>query len=124
MGIDKERKNEETDKDKMAKKQKKQGENINQKLQLVMKSGKAVLGYRQTLRTIRAARAKMVIISKNCPALRKSEIEYYCMLSKTFLHHYDGSNTELGTACGRLFRVGCMSITNPGDSDILHMIQK
>merc|ERR1712157_703005 len=94
--------------DKMVKKSKKGGENINQKLQLVFKSGKAVLGYRQTLRTIRAAKAKMVIISKNCPALRKSEIEYYCMLSKTFLHHYPGNNTELGTACGKFFRVGCV----------------
>merc|ERR1712113_1053291 len=107
----------------VAKKAKKAGDNINQKLQLVFKSGKAVLGYRQTLKTIRQAKAKMVIVSKNCPALRKSEIEYYCMLSKTFLHQYEGTNTELGTACGKLFRVGVLSVTNPGDSDILHMVE-
>merc|ERR1712070_1174126 len=106
----------------VAKKAKKAGDNINQKLQLVFKSGKAVLGVRQTLKQIRTAKAKMVILSKNCPALRKSEIEYYCMLSKTHLHHYDGNNTELGTACGKYFRVGVLAITNPGDSDILRMI--
>merc|ERR1712080_579702 len=92
------------------KKTKKQGENLNQKLQLVVKSGKIVLGVRQTLKTVRTAKAKMVIVSKNCPALRKSELEYYCMLSKTHLHFYDGSNTDLGTACGKYFRVGCLSI--------------
>merc|ERR1711915_746282 len=107
----------------MTKKSKKSGENVNQKLQLVMKSGKAVLGYRQTLKTIRQAKAKMVIVSKNCPALRKSEIEYYCMLSKTHLHHYEGNNTDLGTACGKLHRVGVLAITNPGDSDILRIIE-
>merc|ERR1712066_22777 len=107
----------------VAKKAKKAGDNINQKLQLVFKSGKAVLGVRQTLKQIRTAKAKMVILSKNCPALRKSEIEYYCMLSKTHLHHYDGNNTELGTACGKYFRVGVLAITNPGDSDILRMIE-
>merc|ERR1711990_649617 len=96
----------------VAKKAKKAGDNINQKLQLVFKSGKAVLGVRQTLKQIRTAKAKMVIISKNCPALRKSEIEYYCMLSKTYLHHSPGNNTELGTACGKFFRVGCVAITN------------
>merc|ERR1712167_394303 len=82
------------------------GENINSKLQLVVKSGKICLGVKQTLKQIRTAKAKMVIISKNCPALRKSEIEYYCMLSKTYLHHYEGNNTDLGTTCGKLHRVG------------------
>merc|ERR1712232_1147648 len=97
----------------VSKKMKKQGENINQKLQLVVKSGKIVLGVRQTLKTVRTAKAKMVIVSKNCPALRK-----------THLHFYDGSNTDLGTACGKYFRVGCLAITNPGDSDILKMIEQ
>jgi hypothetical protein len=36
--------------------------------------------------------AKLVIISNNCPPLRKSEIEYYAMLAKgTAVHHYSGS---------------------------------
>ncbi len=30
------------------------------------------------------------------------------------VHHFNGNNVELGTACGRFFRVGCMSITDPG----------
>ena len=34
--------------------------------------------------------AKVVIISNNCPPLRKSELEYYAMLSKTDVHHYTG----------------------------------
>jgi hypothetical protein len=28
-------------------------------------------------------------------------------------------NVDLGTACGRLFRVGVLAITDPGDSDII-----
>ena len=27
-------------------------------------------------------------------------------------------NIDLGTACGKFFRVGCLSITDAGDSDI------
>lgn len=63
--------------------------------------------------------AKVVIISSNCPPLRKSEIEYYAMLSKTETILYNGSNTDLGTACGKYFRVSVLSVTNPGDSDIV-----
>lgn len=61
----------------------------------------------------------MVIIASNTPPLRRSEIEYYAMLSKTGVHHFAGSNIDLGTACGKLYRVGALSITDPGDSDII-----
>jgi ribosomal protein L30E len=150
-------------------------------------------GYKTTLKTLRSGKSKLVIISNNCPPLRKSEIEYYAMLAKTGVHHYAGSeyprraaaflfrrarrgarvaaplffsrrarrgaaspararrpfphfsrqtlinqsvnvsltsapptaplfssdNVDLGTSCGRYYRVSCMSITDPGDSDII-----
>lgn len=50
--------------------------------------------------------AKLVLIAGNCPPLRKSELEYYAMLSKTTVHHFSGTNVALGTAAGKLFRVG------------------
>lgn len=55
--------------------------------------------------------AKLVLIAGNCPPLRKSELEYYAMLSKTTVHHFGGTNVALGTAAGKLFRVGCASST-------------
>jgi large subunit ribosomal protein L30e len=102
-------------------------DNINSKLQLVIKSGKVVsrynrasvkrkaadgslsfqsLGLKSALKTMRNGKAKLVLISANTPPLRKSELEYYAMLSKTTVHHYQGSNVALGTAAGKLFRVG------------------
>merc|ERR1712154_720606 len=98
---------------------KKNNESINSRLALVMKSGKYVLGYKQTLDTLRLGKAKLVIIANNTPPLRKSEIEYYAMLAKTGVHHYVGNNIELGTACGKYFRVCTLSITDLGDSDII-----
>merc|ERR1712110_409442 len=79
------------------KKTKKAVESINSRLALVMKSGKYVLGYKQTLKSLRQGKAKLVIIANNTPPLRKSEIEYYAMLAKTGVHHYSGNNNELGT---------------------------
>ena len=104
---------------KMAPVKKKGNDSINSRLALVMKSGKYTLGYRSTLKTLRQGKAKLVIIGTNTPQLRKSEIEYYAMLSKTGVHHYTGNNIELGTACGKYFRVSVLSITEPGDSDII-----
>merc|ERR1712179_390569 len=100
-------------------KSKKAIESINSRLALVMKSGKYVLGYKQTLKTLRQGKAKLVLIANNTPPLRKSEIEYYAMLAKTGVHHYNGNNIDLGTSCGKYFRVTVLSITDPGDSDII-----
>ncbi|KMZ66424.1 60S ribosomal protein L30 [Zostera marina] len=102
-----------------AKKTKKSHDNINNRLALVMKSGKYTLGYKTVLKTIRSSKSKLVIICNNCPPLRKSEIEYYAMLAKIGVHHFNGNNVDLGTACGKYFRVGCLSILDPGDSDII-----
>ncbi|XP_027969317.1 membrane transport protein XK isoform X2 [Eumetopias jubatus] len=102
-----------------AKKTKRSLESINSRLQLVMKSGKYVLGYKQTLKMIRHGKAKLVLLANNCPALRKSEIEYYTMLAKTGVHHYSGSNIKLGTACGKYYRVRTLAVIDPGDSDII-----
>lgn len=62
--------------------------------------------------------AKLIIVSNNCPALQKSKIEYYALLSKVNVHHYSGNNRELGTACGKLFPVSCLTVLDAGDSDI------
>lgn len=62
---------------------------------------------------------KVIIICIHFFLCRKSEIEYYAMLAKTEVQHYSGTNIDLGTACGRYFRVCTMSITDPGDSDII-----
>merc|ERR1712151_390758 len=108
---------------KMPKKSKKNQDNINSRLQLVMKSGKYTLGYKTVLKSLRGGKSKLILISSNVPPLRKSEIEYFAMLSKTGVHHYSGTNIDLGTACGKYFRVSCLSITDPGDSDIVKQMQ-
>jgi len=42
------------------------------------------------------------------------------MLSKTTVHHFAGTNVALGTAAGKLFRVGVMTVSDQGDSDLLN----
>jgi large subunit ribosomal protein L30e len=105
-----------------SKSSKKAIEGINSRLQLVMKSGKTTLGYKSTLKAIRSQKAKLVIVSGNCPTLRKSTIDYYAMLTKDTkckVINYSGTNNDLGLACGKYFRVSMVTILDAGDSDIL-----
>lgn len=94
------------------KKVKKSADNINSRLALVIKSGKYALGYKSTLKAMRSGKSKLVLISGNTPPLRRSELEYYAMLSKTPVHLYQGSNVALGTAAGK-FRTHFFTSSSP-----------
>ena len=80
----------------MAKGKKKNTDNINSRLALVVKSGKYTLGFKSTVKTLRTGKAKLIIIAQNTAPLRKSELEYYAMLAKCQVHHFQGNNIELG----------------------------
>ena len=94
-------------------------EGINAQLAIVMKSGKTNVGFKNVLKAIREGRAKAIILSNNLPTVRKSLLEYYAVLSKSKTIAYSGNNIDLGTACGKLYRVSCLAIQEEGDSDIL-----
>ncbi|XP_033075742.1 60S ribosomal protein L30-like [Trachypithecus francoisi] len=102
---------------------KKSLEFIKSRLQLITKSGKLVVsaGVQQTLNMIRQGKVKLIILANNCPALRKSEIEHSIMLAKTGVHYYSGNNIDLGTACGKYYRVYTLTVIDPGDSRIRSM---
>eukprot|EP00178_Gracilaria_changii_P020556 TRINITY_DN5989_c0_g1_i3.p2 TRINITY_DN5989_c0_g1~~TRINITY_DN5989_c0_g1_i3.p2 ORF type:complete len:108 (+),score=14.95 TRINITY_DN5989_c0_g1_i3:13-336(+) len=94
-------------------------EGLNATLGIVMRSGQVTLGFKSTLKAIRKGQAKLILISNNLPTVRKSQLEYLAMLGNVKNIPYGGNNTELGSACGKFFRVSCMAITDAGDSDIL-----
>ncbi|XP_075849860.1 large ribosomal subunit protein eL30-like [Microcebus murinus] len=91
-------------------------ESINSGLQLIKESGKYVLGYKQTPKMIRQGKARLVILTSNGPALRKSETENCAMLAKIIVHHYSGNNVELGR---KYYRVCTLAIIDLGDSDVI-----
>lgn len=97
-------------------------ENLQQKLNLAIKSGKSKVGYKIALKQLRNGTSKLLVIANNCPAIRKTELEYLAILGGSKVLHWDGNNVELGTACGRLHRVCVMTIQDAGDSDILTSI--
>lgn len=96
-------------------------ESINSKLALVMKSGKAILGYKSTLKALKKGEVKAIFISSNSPSVVKAELNYYAHIAGVNVHPYNGSNIDLGAACGKYHRVSMLGIVSPGDSDILNI---
>ncbi|KAJ7912253.1 50S ribosomal protein L30e-like protein, partial [Mycena leptocephala] len=73
------------------------------RLAVIVKSGNYTLGYKSVLKQMYNGKAKLVLVAGNCPPLRKSEPEYYTILSEATVHHFSGTNVALGTAAS--FRV-------------------
>ncbi len=80
----------------MVKSKKKSGENVNARLALVVKSGKYTLGFRSTIKSLRSGKTKLILIASNTAPIKKSELEYYAMLAKCQVHHFQGNNIDLG----------------------------
>merc|ERR1712029_1135481 len=74
-----------------------------------------MVAQKKTKKTVESINSRLALVMKS----GKYEIGYYAMLAKTGVHHYSGNNNELGTACGKYFSVSTLSITDPGDSDII-----
>ena len=94
-------------------------ESINSKLALVMKSGKAILGYKSTIKALKKGSLKAIFVANNTPSVIKAEINYYAHLAQAHVHLYAGNNIDLGAACGKYHRVSLLGIADAGDSDIL-----
>ncbi|KAK8936422.1 60S ribosomal protein L30 [Platanthera zijinensis] len=93
---------------------KKSTESINNRLTLVMKSRKYMPGYKTVLRSLKGSMGKLVIIAYNSPPLRKSEIEYYSMFGKIGVHHFNGNNVDLRTACAEPLSADSLSAEHDG----------
>ena len=87
------------------------------------KSGKVTLGYKTTLKALRAGKAKAVLVASNCPPLRRSELEYTLMLAKCPLVTFPGDTGALGHAMGKLYGVSVATVIDAGDSDFLSTVE-
>jgi large subunit ribosomal protein L30e len=98
-------------------------DNLADRLKLVIKSGKVSIGIKSTLKRLRDGKAKMVVVSSNLSALRRSELEYYCMLAKTEIIHSPENNINLGAQLGKIFRIGAFAIVDSGNVDLSELIE-
>lgn len=64
-------------------------------------SGKAVIGTREILKSIKAGKAKKVIIASNCPEFLVEKIKN----EKISVEMFEGNSKELGTKLGKPFPV-------------------
>ena len=90
---------------------------------MAINTGRVHLGSKVALREMRRGRAKVAILSSNCPEETKETIENYGRLSKIPVIHHQKDSLDLGVLCGKPFPVSTIVVNDPGDSKILDIVE-
>ncbi len=96
---------------------------IDKAIATAAKTGKVSFGANSAVQNAKTGKAKMIILSSNCPKTLREDIEYYCKLSSVPLITYKGSSLDLAALCGKPFTVSALSIREAGDSEILRLTE-
>jgi len=97
---------------------------IDQELRLALSTGKIQIGSKVAVRELRRGRAKLAIVSSNCPREAREKIENYGKLGEIPLMEHPKDSLDLGTLCGKPYPVSAMVVLEPGDSKILELVKK
>jgi large subunit ribosomal protein L30e len=95
-----------------------------QQLRLALSTGRVQLGSKQTVRELRRGRARMAILSSNCPEKMKYSIENYGKLGNVPIWEHEKDSVDLGMLCGKPYPVSAIVINDPGDSRILDIVKE
>lgn len=97
---------------------------VSKQLQIAVRSGKIAFGVKEALDAARFSKAKLLIVSSNCPAADRQNITQYAQQSGVPVFNYPGTSVDLGAACLKRFVVGALAIKEPGDSEILKLAER
>jgi len=97
---------------------------VNKQIQIAVKTGKVSFGVQEALDAARFAKAKLLIMSSNCPEPHRADIAHYAKQSEVPIYTYSGSSADLGAACLKPFVVSVLAVREPGDSEILRLAER
>ncbi|MCK9322737.1 MAG: 50S ribosomal protein L30e [Candidatus Methanomethylophilaceae archaeon] len=86
---------------------------ISRALKAAITTGRVEFGVEQTEKAIKTGKAKMIILSRNCPS------QVLAGSIDVKVHVFEGNNMELGALCGKPFSVSALAVIDKGTSNIL-----
>jgi large subunit ribosomal protein L30e len=96
---------------------------VDKAISSAVKTGKVLFGTASAAQNAQMGRAKLIIVAANCPQSVREGLEYCSKLSRIPLMTYRGTSLDLAAVCGKPFSVSALSIREPGDSEILKLME-
>ena len=97
---------------------------VNKQIRMAVKTGKVGFGSKDALASSALARAKLIILAKNVREPDKDDILHFAEQSEVPIYVYQGSSLDLGAVCEKPFPVSAIVVREPGDSEILKLVEK
>lgn len=97
---------------------------VNKQIRMAVKTGKVGFGSKDALASSASARAKLIILAKNVREPDKDDIIHFAEQSMVPIYVYQGSSLDLGAVCEKPFPVSAIVVREPGDSEILKLVEK
>jgi large subunit ribosomal protein L30e len=95
---------------------------LGQILSRVVKTGKCVLGLREVQKSVRGS--KIVIYSTKVPNNKLKQLIEACRAANVPTLPYEGTSFELGSLCGKKFRVSALAVKAAGDVDLTPLLNE
>jgi large subunit ribosomal protein L30e len=87
---------------------------ITRALKTAAATGDVRFGVAETRKAIKNGEAKLVVVASNCPAK-----DLVTGAGTPRVYRFQGTNVELGSACGVPYSISVLAVVSPGDSNIL-----
>jgi large subunit ribosomal protein L30e len=91
-------------------------------LRLALETGDVTLGFKETLKIIRAGKTKLLVVASN-PSKEVENLAKEAKDKGVYIYNFNNSSIDLGTICGRRHPVSILAIIKQGDSEILNLIK-
>lgn len=81
-----------------------------EEIQSAIKSKRAIIGYKESIKFIKTNLPKLIVMSNNIPENLRKEIEKNAKITNSRIEFFEGSSKELGMVCGKPFPVSTIVI--------------
>lgn len=92
---------------------------LTRELRNLVSTGVVHFGYEQARKAAIDKKAKLIIIADNC---KKENTETIKGFEGVRTFDFEGTNFELGAACGKPFSISMLTVMNEGESNILDLV--
>ena len=95
---------------------------LKKELQVISRTGKYIVGYRQSKLAALNKKARLLILARNCPEKIRIEAEMISKATGVPLLKTDISSEDLGLSLKKPYRTSCIAILDPGSSSIMEAV--
>ena len=95
-----------------------------EQIPVILKTGKCVLGSKETYVAVKTRKAKLAIVAKSARRDLKEKILRAAKRRKIPVLEFNGSTVELGVICGKPYVVSALAILDFGMSRLKEVVAK